>query len=130
VDLWPYALDYAVWIHNHIPKQQHGLAPIELFCSLTHNCNRLQRVKIWGCPTYVLSPKLQDDMKIPKWKPRARQGQYLGFSLEHSFLVGLVRNLSTEFISPQFHIVLDEQFTTVHSTLQDTPEQMPWIDIF
>jgi hypothetical protein len=69
-------------------------------------------------------------MKIPKWEPRAQQGQCLGFSLEHSSLVGIVRNLSTEFISPQFHIVLDEQFTTVHSTLQDTPEQMPWIDIF
>jgi hypothetical protein len=121
VDLWPYALDYSVWIHNHIPRRQHGFAPIELFCSLTHNCANLQCLKVWGCPTYVLNPRLQDGVKIPKWEPQARQGQFLGFSPDHSSLVGLIRNLNTKFISPQFHIVLDEQFSTVHSAIQDNP---------
>jgi hypothetical protein len=130
VDLWPYALDYAVYIHNHIPKQQHGWSPIEIFCSLIHDCTHLQHLKVWGCPTYVLNPKLQDGVKILKWDPQAQQGQYMGFSSEHSSLVGLVCNLETEHISPQYHLVFDERFSTMHSMAEDTPDQSIWIDLF
>jgi hypothetical protein len=62
---------------------------------------------------YVLDPKLQDGKKIPKWNCRARQGQFLGFSDEHSLLVATVR-LTTGFVSPQFHVVFDDHFHTVY----------------
>jgi hypothetical protein len=112
-DLWPYALDYATWLYNHTPSSTHGWAPIELFCGVQFNCSHLQRVKVWGCPTYVLSPTLQDGRKIPKWAPRSRRGQFLGFSTQHSSLIGLIRNPSTQHVSPQFHVVHDELFTTL-----------------
>ena len=130
VDLWPYALDYATWIHNHTPNKQHGWSPIELFCSITYHCGDLQRLKVWGCPAYVLNPKLQDGTKIPKWGPRARRGQFLGFSLNHSSLIGLIRNLSTEFISPQFHVVYDEKFSTVCSTDEPISADTPWVELY
>jgi Reverse transcriptase (RNA-dependent DNA polymerase) len=126
-DLWPYALDYATWLYNHTPSLTHGWAPIELFCGVQFKCSQLQRVKVWGCPTYVLSPTLQDGRKIPKWAPRARRGQFLGFSTQHSSLIGLIRNPSTQHVSPQFHVVHDELFTTVCSVDEDNDT---WVELF
>jgi hypothetical protein len=124
-DFWPYALDDAKYIYNHISQRDRGWALIELFCSVTFRCEYLQRIRVWGSPVY-------DGIKIPKWEPRACQGQSMGFSLEHSSLVGLVCNLITEYISPQYHMVFDELFTTVHSAVQDEnqQDQFPWLDLF
>ena len=46
-------------------------------------------------------------------------GQFLGFSEEHSSLVGTVRNLTTGYISPQFHLVYDDLYETVIRTKDD-----------
>ena len=67
---------------------------------------------------FVLDPKLQDG-KIPKWNRRSRLGQFLGFSDEHLSLVANVRNLSTGFVSPQFHVVFDDLFQMVFSSGKD-----------
>ena len=50
----------------------------------------------------MLSPKLQDGMKIPKWEPCSRGAQFVGFSPLYSFTAGLVRNLRTGNISLDF----------------------------
>ena len=72
VQLWPFALDYACWLHNHTPSHTHGWAPLGLFCGTQVDCQHLQRARVWGCPSYVLlSPTPQDGKKIPKWAPRA-----------------------------------------------------------
>ena len=127
VDLWPFALDYACWLHNHTPNRHHGWAPLEIFCGTRIDCQHLQRARVWGCPGYVLSPTLQDGKKIPKWAPRARRGQFLGFSKQHSSTIGLLRNLQTGYVTPQFHVVFDERFTTVHSSDED---DATWIELF
>ena len=115
-NLWPMALDYAVWIYNHVPREDSTLSPMELFTGVKEHCSQLRRLRVWGCPSYVLDPRLQDGKKVPKWSPRARQGQFLGFSTQHSTTIGLIRNLTTNHISPQFHVVHDELFHTVHSS--------------
>jgi hypothetical protein len=97
-----------------MPQKLTRLAPIEIFGSTRFdNYRHLQRSHVWGCPTYVLDPMLQDGHKIPKWKPRARRGLYLGVSPEHSLTVGRVLNLDTGYVSPQFHCVYDNKFSTV-----------------
>ena len=73
----------------------------------------LHRTHVFGCPAYVLDPKLQDGKKLPKWTPRSRRGQYLGPSPDHSTIVGRILNLRTGSVSPQFHVVYDDLFTTV-----------------
>ena len=131
MDLWPYAMDYAVFIYNHTPRQDDGVAPVEHMGNLYMNCKHLQRCKVFGCPIHVLDAKLQDGKKIPKWNPRARMGQFLGFSPEHSTLVGLVRNLKTEHVSPQWHLVFDKHFETVSSTdKDDDKEGAIWTSLF
>ena len=130
-DLWPFALDYAVYIYNHIPtKGKPGMpSPAEVFCGTKIGCVPLRRLRVFGCPSCVLDPRLQDGKKIPKWEPRSRKGQFLGFSKEHASTVGLLRNIRTGHISPQFHVVCDETFSTVASDNSiDLAEQ--WIDLF
>jgi hypothetical protein len=72
-----------------------------------------------GCPAYVLDLKIQDGKKIPKWQPKSRRGQFLGFSKQHVSMIGLVHNIRTGSISPQFHVVYDDRFTTIPSRLDD-----------
>ena len=78
----------------------------------------------WGCPVYVLEPRLQDGQKLPKWEPRSRQAIYVGVSPMHASTVGLVLNQRTGNISPQFHLVFDDFFQTVHS--DDNVEPDVW----
>ena len=128
--LWPFALDYAIRIYNALPRDvKDGLSPDEIFTGMHTGCEQLRRMRAFGCPAYVLDPRLQDGKKIPKWKPRSRQGQFLGFSSEHSSLVAWVRNLTTNRISPQFHVVFDERFQTVTSEMMIDLEET-WIDLF
>ena len=51
--------------------------------------------------------------KLPKWQPRSRCGQYLGISPSHSTTIGRILNSRTGFVSPQYHVVYDDQFSTV-----------------
>jgi hypothetical protein len=47
----------------------------------------------------------------------------MGFSPLHASTVALARNLSTGHISPQFHVVYDDYFETVHSNGDDPPDE-------
>ena len=60
-------------------------------------------------------------MKIPKWAPRSQRGVNMGFSKIHSTQVGLVINLLTGSISPQYHVVFDDMFSTGMSSTATDP---------
>jgi hypothetical protein len=84
----------------------------------------LMRAHVWGCPGYVLEPKLQSGKKLPKWNKHARIGQFLGFSREHSSTVALEQNLHTGYVSPQYqyHLEFDDNFQTVFHDGKTTEE--------
>ena len=130
IKLWPMAINYAVWVFNHLPRTDTGMCPDEMWsqCRTTHD--DLRRAHVWGCPVYVLEPALQDGKKIPKWQPRARLGMFMGFSQVHSSLVPLVLNVSTGFISPQYHVVFDDKFSTVNSLSREDSIDDQWANIF
>ena len=50
----------------------------------------------------------------------------MGWLATHASNVSLVRNLSTGFISPQFYIVLDNWFETVHVEENDDEIDPDW----
>ena len=114
IGLWPFAVKHAAWLYNRIPNRVTGITPIEMVSQTKTDHRDLLRTHVWGSPTFVLDPKLQDGKKIPKWNSRARVGQFLGFSEEHSSTVALIRHLRTGHVSPQFHIVVDDNFETVY----------------
>ena len=120
--------EYATYLYNNTPNAESGIAPIEVFSRTPSYGQALKHMHTWGCPVYVLEPKLTDaGGKIPKWKPRSRRGQYLGKSPVHAETVALVRNLRTGYLSPQYHVVYDDAFKTVYASDDKPPPE--WEDM-
>ena len=73
--IWPMEMDYAVWVYNRTPDMKYGLSAIEIWSRSRFEpvAETLSNFHVWGCPTYVLKPKLQKPgVKIPKWDTRSR----------------------------------------------------------
>ena len=128
-EYWPFALTHAAHVYNTLPKRPSGLSPTELFSGLKENhVENLAAMQPWGVPVYVLESHLQDGHKIPKWQPRSRRGQFLGVSDYHSSKhVGLVRNLVTQRVTPQYHLVYDPWFETTYAEENKPPAD--WEDL-
>jgi len=120
--LWPYALQYAVYLHNIMPTEESGVSPLEVWSRTKSNHHDLLHTHSWGCPAYVLSPRLREGGNVPKWEPRSKRGQFVGYSPFHASSVGMIRNINTQYVSPQFHVMYDNFFETVHSD-----EGNPWL---
>ena len=68
-ELWPMAMNHAVWIYNQIPIPDTGLSLLQHWTQSTFDDvgTTLGNLHVWGCPTYVLEPRLQKPrVKIPK----------------------------------------------------------------
>ena len=66
------------------------------------------------CPVYCLDAKLQGGIGgIPKWEPRSRLGIFVGHSPDHASDVALVLNPRTGLVSPQYHVIFDDTFSTI-----------------
>jgi hypothetical protein len=126
---WPQAINYATWVFNHLPNRDSGISPNKLWSGVRTQDNVFRQAHVFGCPVYVLDAALQDGKKIPKWSPRARLGLFLDFSDVHSSQVPLVLNVETKKISPQFHVIFDDTFTTVHSLPSNKPIDEQWKEI-
>jgi hypothetical protein len=54
-NIWPFAVDQAIHIWNHLPDSDTKLTPIEFFTQTKfHNHRHLQNLHDFGCPVYVL----------------------------------------------------------------------------
>jgi hypothetical protein len=129
LDLWPFAVDYAVWLWNHLPDTTTRLSPIEFFTKTTFPDHRhLQRISVFGCPVFVLYPTLQDAKKLLKWQRRSSKGIFLGFSPKHHTNVALVLNPETGSLTPHYHVVFDEKISTITFNVQtdSIPDLKPW----
>ena len=64
---------------------------------------------------YVIDARLQNSGGAgpPKWEPCSRIQLYLGHSPFHAGSVTLVCNHTTGRISPQYHVVFDDEFSNV-----------------
>lgn len=126
--LWPMAVSYSAYQYNHIPNSI-GLCPGDFFTGSALPRHRLLAIHVWGCPVYVLDPKLQAGQKLPRWQPRSRRGVFMGFSHLHSSDVPLVLNLQTGSITPQFHVVFDDYFSTVSSIEREADPPDHWSEL-
>ena len=126
--LWPLAVSHAAHLYNHTPNELTGISPAEVFTQTQDDYKTLRNAHPWGCPVYVLEPKLTSaGGKIPKWQPRSRRAQFVGISPNHAEDIALVRNLNTGRLSPQFHVVFDEWFETCYSS--ESAEPSNWADM-
>ena len=126
--LWPMAVTYAVYVYNNTPNAQ-NLYPVDLFTGSAVPRHRLRDLHTWGCPVYVLDPSLQAGKKLPRWEPRSRRGVFVGLSTIHSSEVPLILNLTTGSITPQYHVVFDDRYSTVASIGDDDDPPSDWDDL-
>ena len=111
--LWPYALLSAIERHSQLSLDKNGRSPMEKISS-THGEIDITDFHTWGCPVFVLDTENQSGkLGTPKWDPKSHAGIYLGHSPCHARNVSLILNLSTGLMCPQYHVIYDEEFTTV-----------------
>jgi hypothetical protein len=107
--LWPMDVKYVAHVYTQMPKLN-GVWPADFFSGYTVPRHRLLDLHVWGCPVYVLDPKLQQGQKLPRWQPRSRQGIFMGLTTQHASNNPLVLNCKTGSITTQFHVVFDDLF--------------------
>ena len=95
---------------KHLPDT-FTCSPLSKFSGIETNPN-LSNFHPFGCPVYVLDTKLQAGQSFNKWNDRTRVGIFLCHSPDHSSTVPLVLNTTTANVSPQFHCLYDDAFST------------------
>ena len=127
--LWPLALKAACERLNNISINEDGESPHSRMSKADNIIIMKQDYHIWGCPVYILDEKLQSgSIGPPKWEPRSRLGIYVGHSPVHAGSVALVLNVTTGHISPQYHVALDDDFSTVPA-LRDGTSPTHWKEL-
>jgi hypothetical protein len=120
-EFWSFAVQHACTFHNASICNDTQQSPHRMFTGeeapwkMEHFC-------VFGSPVIVLAKKLQDGDALQKWKFRSWLGVYVGRSLQHAGNIPVVYNPATTHISPQFHVVHEDQFTTVASTSRSFPD--------
>ena len=73
--------------------------------------------------------KLAGKKLVPRWQPCSRREVFVGFSSLHSSEVPLVLNLQTGSITPQYHVVFDDHFSTVTSVEREVDPSDHWAEL-
>lgn len=108
-DYRPFALYHSLELLAELPIRAQTVSPLDVFSKTTQS-KCLRNFHVWGCPIYVL-----ETQKIPHWKARSRLGLYLEKSPTHASNVAMVLNIKFRRVSPQYQVVLEDQFNTVRA---------------
>jgi hypothetical protein len=112
--MWPFALKEVAYQFNRLSLQSDGCCCEATFFDVNKDFTDPSMYNTFGSPCFVMDSRLQSDVGgAPKWEPRSHLGIYVGHSPSHAGLVALVLNPWTEHVSPLFHVVFDDHFTTV-----------------
>ena len=112
--LWPFEAKCSKVRMNNLTIDLDGRTPDMKFSGAKGINVQLKHYHEFGFPVYILHLQRQSNPKgIPKWEPRSQLGIYLRHSPAHSGSVALVLNPKSGLVSPQFHVVYDDQFSTV-----------------
>jgi len=112
--MWPFALKEAAYRLNRLSLRSDGRSCEATFFDVDTDFIDPSIYHSFGSPCFVLDSRLQSGVGgAPKWEPRSHLGIYVGHSPSHAGSVALVLNPRTGHVSPQFHVVFDDHFTTV-----------------
>jgi len=128
--LWPQALQYAVYLHNIMPTEETRVSPVEVWTRTKSNHSDLSHAHTWGSLAYVLSPRLREGGHVSKWELRSKRGKFAGYSPLQASNVGMIRNLNRGYVSPQFHVMYNNFFETMHSDKGSLPSAKVWEQLY
>ena len=104
------------------PALPQDSAPHDLFFKTRWSQAKFHVLHVWGCPVYVMDKTLSDGKKLPHWTPRSHHEVFIGLSPKHSSTVPLVLNPGTGAITPQYHVVFDDELTTISTNEDSLPD--------
>jgi hypothetical protein len=112
--MWLFALKEAAYWSNWLSLQSGCCSCEATFFGVDKDSIDPSINHTFGLPCFVLDSCLQSGVgSAPKWEPRSCLGIYVVHSPSHAGLVALVLNPWIGHVSPQFHVVFDDLFTTV-----------------
>jgi hypothetical protein len=123
--LWPFAIKAAAERMESLHVDTDGHIPESKFYGVNIENKPVKTLHTMFCPCFVLDSRLHNAGSIgpPKWEPRSNICEYLGHSPLHAGSVALVSNPSTGHVSPQYHVVFDDEFTmdngTIHGSINN-----------
>ena len=112
----PFAIKAASKRMNIIHIDTDGNTPQSKFYGIIIESKLMRSFHTMFCPCYVLDSRLHNVGSIgpPKWEQRSNICVYLGHSPFHAGQgVALAYNPSTGHVSPQYHVVFEDDFATV-----------------
>jgi hypothetical protein len=113
-ELWPFTIQHAATIYNTTKwrYRDYNLHPWEQFTGEQSELDQTDMHPLF-CPVYVLDRRMQEGTSPPKWKKRTTQNVYVGHLHHYSKSVPMVWDPKTKLVSPQFHVMFDDNFDTV-----------------
>jgi hypothetical protein len=113
-ELWPFAIQHAATIYNTKKwrSRDYDLSPWEQFTGERSKLDQTDMHPLF-CPVYVLDRRIQEGTSPPKWTKQTTQKVYVGHLHHYSKSVPMVWDPKTKLVSPQFHVMFDDNFDTV-----------------
>ena len=108
------ATSYATYVYNSRPNYEEIMTD-DIFTGNILPRHKPKDIHMWGCPIYVIDNMLQQGHKLPKWQLRSHHGIFFGLSPNSSSDINLILNSDTGHISPPFHGIFDNNFSTLLS---------------
>jgi hypothetical protein len=129
-ELWIFAIQHAATIYNTTKRRyrDYDLIPWEQF---TGECSKLDHTDMHSlfCPVYVLDRRMQEGTSPPKW---GKKNNTKGLCWSPSSLFKIIPKVGdpkTRLVSPQFHVMSDDNFDTIKAPdpIRTSNNQTPWI---
>jgi hypothetical protein len=115
-ELWPFAIQHAATIYNTTKRRSRDcdLSPWEQFTGERSKLSQTDMQPLL-CPVYVLDRRMQEGTSPPKWTKRTTQKVYVGHLHHYSKLFPMIWDPKTKLVSPQFHVMFDDNFDAVQA---------------
>jgi hypothetical protein len=116
-ELWHFSIQHAATIYNTTKRRSsdYDLIPWEQFTSERSKLDQTDMHPLF-CPVYVLDRRMQEGTSPPKWTTRKPQKVYVRHLHPYSKSVPMVWDPKTKLVSPQFHVMFDDNFDTVQAS--------------
>jgi hypothetical protein len=113
-ECWPFAIQQAATIYNTTKRRSrdYDMSPWEQFTGERSKLSQSDMHPLL-CPVYVLDRRMQEGTSPPKWTKRTAQKVYGGHLHHYSRSVPMVWDPKTKLVSPQFHVMFDDNSDTV-----------------
>jgi hypothetical protein len=115
-ELWPFAIQHVATIYNTTKRQSrdYDIGPWEKFTDERSKLDQNDMHPLF-CPVHVLDRRMQEGTSPPKWEKCTTKKVYVGHLHHYSKSVPMVWDPKTKLVSPQFHVLFDNNFDTVQA---------------